>query len=218
MSRCFSIIMTVYDQAYELEENLPAFLTQVYEPGYEVIVVDESSTDNTEDVLKLAKNNYPQLYTTFLPRPNRLVSRPKLSFTIGVKAAKNEWIIIADIKKKPVAPDVLQAIENSMSDNAVLYLGYLTGKGLRLQPFDDVTEVHRQIVKAERKKSNGHQGKHMRYIRGKYDFIIVHKDYAHDLLKFFEEKPSRLQLLGLRLSILWQNLCKRSSTTLLTIE
>ena len=218
MSRCFSIIMTVYDQAYELEENLPAFLTQVYEPGYEVIVVDESSTDNTEDVLKLAKNNYPQLYTTFLPRPNRLVSRPKLSFTIGVKAAKNEWIIIADIKKKPATPDVLQAIENSMSDNAVLYLGYLTGKGLRLQPFDDVTEVHRQIVKAERKKSNGHQGKHMRYIRGKYDFIIVHKDYAHDLLKFFEEKPSRLQLLGLRLSILWQNLCKRSSTTLLTIE
>ena len=218
MSRCFSIIMTVYDQAYELEENLPAFLTQVYEPGYEVIVVDESSTDNTEDVLKLAKNNYPQLYTTFLPRPNRLVSRPKLSFTIGVKAAKNEWIIIADIKKKPAEPDVLQAIENSMSDNAVLYLGYLTGKGLRLQPFDDVTEVHRQIVKAERKKSNGHQGKHMRYIRGKYDFIIVHKDYAHDLLKFFEERPSRLQLLGLRLGILWQNLCKRSSTTLLTIE
>ena len=210
--------MTVYDQAYELEENLPAFLTQVYEPGYEVIVVDESSTDNTEDVLKLAKNNYPQLYTTFLPRPNRLVSRPKLSFTIGVKAAKNEWIIIADIKKKPMAPDVLQAIENSMSDNAVLYLGYLTGKRLRLQPFDDVTEVHRQIVKAERKKSNGHQGKHMRYIRGKYDFIIVHKDYAHDLLKFFEERPSRLQLLGLRLGILWQNLCKRSSTTLLTIE
>ena len=53
MSRCFSIVMTVYDQAHDLEENLPAFLTQEYEPGYEVIVVDESSTDNTEDVLKL---------------------------------------------------------------------------------------------------------------------------------------------------------------------
>ena len=218
MSRCFSIVMTVYDQAHDLEENLPAFLTQEYEPGYEVIVVDESSTDNTEDVLKLMKNNYSQLYTTFIPRPNRLVSRPKLAYTIGVKASKNEWVIISDVKKKPEATDILQAIEESMNEQSFLYLGYLTGKGLRLQPFDDVTEVHRQIVKAERKKSNGHQGKRMRYIRGKYDFIIVHKDYAHDLLKFFEEKPSRLQLLGLRLSILWQNLCKRSSTTLLTIE
>ena len=37
--------MTVYDQAYELQENLTAFLTQQYQPGYEVVVVDESSTD-----------------------------------------------------------------------------------------------------------------------------------------------------------------------------
>ena len=218
MSRCFSIVMTVYDQAYELEAHLPAFLTQDYVPGYEVIVVDESSTDNTEDVLKLAKNTYPQLYTTFLPRPNRLVSRPKLSYTIGVKAAKNEWIIIADIKRKPEAADILQAIEQSMTDEAVLYLGYPTTKGLRLQAFDEVTAARRQIVKAERKKSNGHQGKRMRYLRGKYDFIIVRKDHAHDLLRFFEEKPGRMQLLGLRLGIFWQNLCQRSSTTLLTIE
>ena len=47
--RRFSIIMTVYDQAGELEENLPAFLQQEYEPGYEVIVVDESSTDRSGD-------------------------------------------------------------------------------------------------------------------------------------------------------------------------
>ena len=45
--------MTVYDQAYELQENLTAFLTQQYAPGYEVVVVDESSTDETPDILKL---------------------------------------------------------------------------------------------------------------------------------------------------------------------
>ena len=62
MKESFSIVMTVYDQASELESNLPAFLTQEYEPGYEVIVVDETSTDNTEDVLKIMKNDYPHLY------------------------------------------------------------------------------------------------------------------------------------------------------------
>ena len=64
----FSVIMTVYDHARELEEHLPAFLTQEYEPGYEVIVVDETSTDETPDVLKLFKNDYPHLYSTFLPK------------------------------------------------------------------------------------------------------------------------------------------------------
>ena len=60
--------MTVYDQAYELQENLTAFLTQQYQPGYEVVVVDESSTDETPDILKLLKKDYPNLYTTFLPK------------------------------------------------------------------------------------------------------------------------------------------------------
>ena len=82
--------MTVYDHAHELEEHLPAFLTQEYEPGYEVIVVDESSTDETDDVLKLQKQSYPHLYTTFLPKPNRNITRLKLALTIGVKAAKKD--------------------------------------------------------------------------------------------------------------------------------
>ena len=99
----FSIIMIVYDQARELAENLPAFLQQEYEPGYEVIVGDESSTDDTSDVLKLLKNDHPHLYSTFIPRPNRLISRRKLAFHIGVKAAKNEWIMFTKIEKKPVA-------------------------------------------------------------------------------------------------------------------
>ena len=97
----FSIIMSVCDDACLIEENLPAFLEQEYEPGYEVIVVDESSTDNTADVLKLQKNEHPNLYTTFLPRPNRLVNRPRLALTLGVKAAKNDWVVFTDISTPP---------------------------------------------------------------------------------------------------------------------
>ena len=64
--------MTVYDQSEELKENLPLLLQQEYESGgYEVIVVDESSTDSTPDVLKLLKGEYPHLYSTFLPKPDR---------------------------------------------------------------------------------------------------------------------------------------------------
>ena len=85
----FSVIMTVFDNGSELEQHLPAFLTQQYEPGYEVIVVDESSTNNTDDVLKLMKQQYPHLYSTFLPKPDVHRNRKRLALTIGVKAAKN---------------------------------------------------------------------------------------------------------------------------------
>ena len=53
----FSILITVYNQANELRDNLPAYLTQQYEQGYEVIVIDESSSDEPPDVLKLLKKD-----------------------------------------------------------------------------------------------------------------------------------------------------------------
>ena len=116
--------MAVYDNARELEERLPAFLTQTYEPGYEVIVVDESSTDNTEDVLTLFKNDYPHLYTTFLPKPDRNIMRRKLALTIGVKAAKNEWVILTDIHAEPPSEEWLKEIAECIDNTTEAMIGY----------------------------------------------------------------------------------------------
>lgn len=202
----FSVIMAVCEKARELEESLPDFLAQTYEPGYEVIVVDESSTDDTEDVLKLFKQKYPQLYSTFIPKPNRNITRRRLALSIGVKAAKNEWVIFTDINAKPTSEEWLKEIADSIDGSSMVLLGYFRKKGTKLQIFDEVWEANRQIRKAERKRADGHEGKRLKYLRGKYDFIAVQRDYAHDLLKFFEQDFSLRHLLGLRLSIMFHNL------------
>ena len=210
--------MTVYDQAPELQENLPLFLTQEYEPGYEVIVVDETSTDDTSDVLKLLKNDYPNLYTTFLPKPNRLVVRKKMAFSIGIKASKNDWLIMTKIRNKPAASDILKAIAESTDTDTQLTLGYMNKKGIRLQPFYDYNDARDHILKAERRLRKVRDRRRMNYAWGRYDFIIIRKDLAHDLLKFFEEKVSAPALFGMRLRILWKNLFSRSSTTQLYVQ
>lgn len=215
----FSIIMSVYDQATELESNLPAFLTQEYEPGYDVVVVNETSTDNTEDVLKLMKQDYPHLYTTFLPKPNRQVTRRKLAFNIGAKAAKHEWLIITEIENAPTSNDLLQTISQALDKYAELTLGYMSNKGIRLQSFDTIDDAANHITKAERKLRNvKKRNNRMNYIWGRYDFVIIHKDHIVEFLRFFEQKISRTALFGIRMSILWQNQIGRSSTTLLATQ
>lgn len=216
--RRFSIIMTVYDQAGELEENLPAFLQQEYEPGYEVIVVDESSTDRSGDVLKLLKNDYPHLYSTFLPKPNRLVSRRKLAFHLGVKASKYEWVIFTKISTKPMATDILKAIADAIDDDAELTLGYSVKKGLRLQSFHTCLDASSHIRRIERKLSKVRERKRMNYTWGRYDFIIMRKDVVYDVLDLFEQKLSPAKMLGIRTSIFMKNLFGRSSTTQLVTE
>lgn len=213
----FSVIMTVYDQARELEEQLPAYLKQTYEPGYEVIVVDESSTDETPDVLKLLKNDYPHLYSTFLPKPNRRIVRKKQAFNVGIKAAKNEWIIITKLTDYPLAEDVLQAISKSIGDSP-LTLGYHLKKGIRLEPFYSVDDIRNHILRSERRLKKIREYKRGNYTWGRYDFIIVKKEQAYDLLNLYEQSVPASSLFGIRLGIFWKNLFRRSSTTLLVSE
>ena len=211
----FSVIITVYDQAHDLEEQLPAFLKQEYEPGYEVIVVDESSTDETPDVLKLLKNEYKHLYSTFLPKASAQTYRRKIALNIGIKASHHEFIIIAKANKAPADTDVFKAVGEVLDQQAELTLGYVTKKHIRLQPFDTIAEAAGHIRRLERKLRKVHECKFGNYVWGRYDFIIVRKDCSLELLKLFEQKISGLNLFGILLGILWKNLLRRSSTTLL---
>lgn len=202
----FSVIMTVYDNGSDLEQHLPAFLTQTYEPGYEVIVVDESSTDHTDDVLKLMKQQYPHLYTTFLPKPDIHIVRKRLALTIGVKAAKNERIIFADINAFPQDKTWLQTIADNLGNSSGIMLGRYKKGELIMQIFDDLEAVSDYVVKGERQRADGHKGSRLRKLRGKYDFIVVRTDEAHELLKLFEQPVGLWRLLGLRMGILFRNM------------
>lgn len=202
----FSVIMTVFDNGNELEQHLPAFLTQQYEPGYEIIVVDESSTDNTDDVLKMMKQQYPHLYSTFLPKPDIHVTRKRLALTIGVKASKNEWIILSDIYSFPQNATWLQDISDNLGEESGIMLGYYKKGELKMRLFEDMESASDYIIKGERQRADGHKGTRMRKLRGKYDFIVVKADKAHELLKYFEQPVGFCRLLSLRTGIFFRNI------------
>lgn len=91
-----AIVIAVHDNAPEVEQNLPKYLEQAFEAGFKVIVVDNSSTDDTVDMLKRFQSDYPQLYVTFNPA-SRHRNPKRLALTIGAKAAECEWVVLADI-------------------------------------------------------------------------------------------------------------------------
>lgn len=209
----FSVIMTVYEQAQELEKNLPAYLNQRYDSDYEIIVVDESSTDNSEDVLKLLKNEYAHLYSTFLPKPDRNVIRRRLAFTLGVKASKYEWVIFTDINYTPTSSRWLDIVAGFTDSNTEMVLGYTKNTTMRFQQFSHLDEAQKRLQKAERRKADGHKGNHLKCLRGKYDFVAIRKEQAHEALKLFDIKINGLQLLSLRLGVIWQGLLHNFNTT-----
>jgi hypothetical protein len=46
----------------------------------------------------------------------------------------------------------------------------------------------------------------LRYVRGKYDFVVVRREYGHETLRFFERDIRGMKLLGRRIGIFVHNM------------
>ena len=82
-----SVVICARNESENLRRNLPTILKQDY-PDFEVIVINDGSTDESEDLLSALEEEYPNLYHSFTPDSARYISRKKLALTLGIKASK----------------------------------------------------------------------------------------------------------------------------------
>jgi glycosyltransferase involved in cell wall biosynthesis len=119
-----SVIIVSENEADSLTENLPTILNQDY-PDFEVIVVNNGSTDESDVLLTSLELNYPNLYHTYLPYSNdKMLSRYKLALTLGVKAAKGDVLLFTQPYCKPVSDKWISALVRGFSENKEVVLGY----------------------------------------------------------------------------------------------
>ena len=95
-----SVIICAKNEEVNLNDKLPKVLEQDY-PDYEVIVVNDSSSDESEEVLAIMKTRYERLHTTFVPENAKFIDSKKFALTLGIKAAKNEILIFTDADCEP---------------------------------------------------------------------------------------------------------------------
>lgn len=118
-----SVILTAHNQAEALRRNLPAILEQEYDE-FEVVVVNDASTDDTEDVLTQLELAYPHLRHTFTPADARYVSHKRLSLTLGIKSARHEWLLLTEADCRPLTPYWLRSMSRHFGPDIQMVLGY----------------------------------------------------------------------------------------------
>lgn len=118
-----SVVMVARDAANYLEKNLPAILSQQY-PSFEVIVINNASTDHTDEVLKQLQQQHTHLHTSYLPENNdRRMGRKKLALTLGVKAARYNTILFTEPDACPNTPHWISLMSAKMTHNIAVVAG-----------------------------------------------------------------------------------------------
>ena len=118
-----SIIIAASDCEHLLEKHLPLILEQDY-PDFEVIVVDDNSKDDTKELIGRLSERYSNLYSTFTSDSIRYISHKKLSLTLGIKAAKKEWVVFIEPNCYPTSNQWLARLAGHCTDSIDVVLGY----------------------------------------------------------------------------------------------
>lgn len=118
-----SVIICARNESDNLHRFLPLILEQEY-AEYEVIVVNDGSCDDTEDVIKDLQKIYHNLYITNIPQDTRIISHKKLAITVGVKAAKNEILLFTDADCRPLTPNWISTIVRNFDGQTEFVLGH----------------------------------------------------------------------------------------------
>lgn len=118
-----SIIICAKNESNNLQAFLPLIFEQEY-PNYEVIVVNDGSYDNTTDILKDLQSKYQNLYVTNIPEDVNIISRKKLALTVGIKAAKNDILLLTDADCRPYSKHWISMMVRNFQSDTEFVLGY----------------------------------------------------------------------------------------------
>lgn len=177
-----SVIICAQNEAENLEKFLPSILTQDY-PKYEVIVVNDGSTDQSSILLEKLDKEYPHLYHTFLPMDAKYTSRKKMCLTVGIKAAKYDHLLLLDADCKPAGKFWIQSIMQNYEDGTEIVLGYSKTEGddsflSKLIRYDSITSAMRYLGFALQGKTYRGTAKNLSY---KKNLFFQNKGFSSHL-------------------------------------
>jgi glycosyltransferase involved in cell wall biosynthesis len=118
-----SVIVCAKNEDDNLAEFLPKILTQNY-PNFEVIVVNDCSYDNTENVIDEFAKIFPNLKKVNIKEDAYYKHGKKFAILVGIKGAANDKLVFTDADCFPANDRWLQHMASQFSVDKKIVLGY----------------------------------------------------------------------------------------------
>ena len=118
-----SVVISAENEYLRLKKYLPKILEQNH-PNFEVIVVNDSSTDETEYLLKELKTKYAHLSYLNVQSGVNFFKGKKFPLSMGIKSAKNDLLLLTDADCWPASEHWITEMQSAYHSNTEIVLGY----------------------------------------------------------------------------------------------
>ena len=107
---CVSVIVPFYNAESHIKKCLDVLLNQDFIEPFEIIMVDDASTDNSQNIIKMQNSPLLKLYS--LPSN----AGPSAARNVGLKNAKGEYVFFLDVDDV-ISTSTLKILYNHAKEN-----------------------------------------------------------------------------------------------------
>lgn len=166
-----SLIMTLRNEESTLNKNLPPVLS-MQNAGYELVAVDDFSSDNSLTILGALKEKYDRLRFSALNQETWY--SVKMAQNIAIKAAQYDWVMVIPPSVTGFHPDWLSVISANLDKGTEILVNYSNVK----HKFSFFNKLYRMEFFFQQMRSFG-------FILNGFPYIISEENIAFKKEKYF---------------------------------
>ncbi|MFV8326099.1 glycosyltransferase [Flavobacterium sp. ZS1P14] len=118
-----SVIVCAKNEEENVTNYIPLLAEQNY-PDFEIVLIDDASSDNTLAIFEEFEKQYPNVRLVKVKNNEAFWGNKKYALTLGIKAAKKEYLLFTDADCYPTSKDWILAMTSQFTMQKTIVLGY----------------------------------------------------------------------------------------------
>jgi len=118
-----SVIVCAKNQEDNVKKFVPILARQNY-PTYEIVLINDASSDDTLEVFKEFAKQYPNVKLVDVVNNEAFWGNKKYALTLGIKAATHEYLLFTDSNSYPISENWITEMSACFTPKKTIVLGY----------------------------------------------------------------------------------------------